>query len=95
MGTWRLISIQRNDNDGYGWYEEMADENRTITFCADGTFVDNMDGHIDSGTWAYISSSEQLRLYGVLWNVNFYEKKEMELSGEDQGSSFRLFFKKI
>lgn len=96
VGTWRMISLQRNDNDGYGWYEETAaDENRTITFRADGTYIDNYDGDINSGTWAYISSSEQLRLFGILWIVNFYENKEMELRGEDQGSSFRVFLKRM
>lgn len=96
VGTWRMISLQVNDNDGYGWYEMLADDgNRTVTFMENGTYIDNYDGEISSGTWAYISSSEQLRLFGILWDVYSYEKKEMELRGGENGTSYRVFLKKI
>lgn len=96
VGTWRVISCQANDNEGYGWYELMEDgEKRTITFNEDGTYVDNYDDSFDIGTWAYISYSEQLRLFGVLWNIHLYEKKEMELRFDGDDMSERLFLKKI
>ena len=85
IGTWRVLSCQANE--GYGWYELMEDgENRTITFYEDGTYVDIDvvfdDVYRDNGTWAYMSSYGQLRLFETLWDVTFHNKNEMELNCE-------------
>ena len=87
VGTWRVLSYQLNDGDGFGWYEAMEDgENRTITFYEDGTYVDIVVGiddvYRDEGNWAYLSTYGQLRLFETLWDVTFHNKNEMELNRE-------------
>lgn len=87
VGTWRVLSYQLNDNDGFGWYEAMEDgENRTVTFYEDGTYVDIVVGiddvYRDEGNWAYLSTYGQLRLFETLWDVTFHNKNEMELNRE-------------
>ena len=96
VGTWKVLSIQRNDYDGEGWHEEdYASTNRTITFYSNGYFEDNDDGYLETGSWAYIESTEQLKFYGDLWNINRFENNELELGQSDSDMSLRIFMKKI
>ena len=97
IGTWNILSNQRNDYDEDGWYELMFDDEKgTITFNSDGSFfIRYSDGYNDQGVWSYIESRGQLRLFGMIWDVSRPANKEMELRFDGSDFSEIIFLKKI
>ena len=93
VGTWKVISLQIDFHDGYGWFESEY-EDWTISFYEGGSYTSTRDGDKDYGNWGYISSTNQLKFYGVLWDVSRFDKKEIRLSSESNGISEQMYLRK-